>query len=335
MILVTGANGFLGSYLARMLVKKGMQVRAIKRPGSRLELLAEAVDKIEWIEADIIDLPAIEDAMKGCDQVYHCAAKLAYSPRHLDQLIKVNAEGTANLVNTAMAVGVKKFLHVSSIAALPGLDDRLINESTPWQLGPYPGSYGLSKYQADREVLRAQAEGLKTITIFPSNILGAGHWEEGSGQFFGTVRRGLPFYPTGSGGFVDVRDVARVAIRLMESDIENERFLVSAENYTYREIFNMIAKTMNKKEPFLPMGSLINMLGVSGDFLRTLLFGGERIITGETIKITELNARYDNSKLLKKIDFQYNPIEKCIAESVAVYQKNIADKKDWGYFSEL
>ena len=129
MNLITGATGFLGSYLAKLLLNKGEKVRAIKRKTSDLSLLGNFASQIEWIEGDVLDIPSLEQAMKNVTQVYHCAASISFIPREIDHMMKVNVEGTANVVNAALHSGVKKFLHVSSVAAfgLP-VNGKIIDE---------------------------------------------------------------------------------------------------------------------------------------------------------------------------------------------------------------
>ena len=209
MILITGATGLLGSYIARYLVAAGLPVRAIKRATSDLSLLAEAKDQIEWVDADVLNIPSLEDAFQGVSYIYHSAAAISFKKSERERMMKINIEGTANVVNVANYMGVQRLLHVSSVAALgKGKTDTMLNEDAVWEDSPYDTGYGLSKYLGELEVWRGMVEGLDAVIINPSTILGAGRWSDSSTRIFSKVEEGLSFYPKGSNGYVDVRDVA-------------------------------------------------------------------------------------------------------------------------------
>jgi len=246
-VLVTGGTGFLGAYLLAYLVKKGYQIKAIKRKTSSMDLVKNIQHKIEWLEGDILDTPFLETAMKGVQQVYHAAAIVSFDPRDAAFMLKVNAEGTANLVNAALYEGVEKLVHVSSIAALGRKEFQPnINETAQWENSKENSNYAISKFKAECEVWRGMQEGLKIAILNPSVIIGAGNWKQGSCQLIQKVAKGLQFYPKGSTGFVDVRDVARAAILLMESDISGERYILNGANWSYQKFFTQTALALNQ-----------------------------------------------------------------------------------------
>ncbi|MBK7440418.1 MAG: NAD-dependent epimerase/dehydratase family protein [Bacteroidetes bacterium] len=209
MILVTGANGLVGSYLCRFLVNQGNQVRAIKRPESNLRLVADIANKIEWVDGDVNDISSLDDAMLGVEQIYHCAAVISYVGKNANHLMQVNVEGTANVVNLALDNNIKKLVHISSIAALgrTGKKDEIVTEATPWDRKNLTSDYSISKFLAEREVWRAMAEGLNAVIVNPSIIVGAGNWDSGSCKLFTTIYNGFKYYTNGVTGYVDVRDV--------------------------------------------------------------------------------------------------------------------------------
>jgi len=231
-IFVSGGTGFLGSYLLRYLIQKDYtNIFALKRSDSSMALVASVQDKIKWIEGDILDVVLLEEIMEQVKLVYHCAAMVSFDPKDYNQLMQVNVEGTANMVNAALAAGVDKFLHVSSIAALGrNKNNSQVDEDSKWQRNKFNTNYSISKYLSEQEVWRGIHEGLNATIINPSTILGSGFWEKGTGQLFTQVMQGLKFYPQGTTGFVDVRDVARLMIIMMESETLSERVLANGDN---------------------------------------------------------------------------------------------------------
>lgn len=317
-VLVTGASGFVGSYLCRYLVKQGFEVRALKRGTSNLSLLGDVVDKIEWVEGDVLELDSLNDAIKGVDKVYHSAAVVSYNKKSEKSLYKVNVEGTANVVNLCLDNNVSKLLHVSSVAALgKAKPNTLLTEEEVWEDSSTNSPYGFSKYLAEMEVWRGMAEGLSAVIINPSFVLGAGKWSDSSVKVFQRIYEGLSFYPKGSNGYIDVRDVAKVAIQLMESEINRQRFIVSAENLSYFDAFSKIAVAMDKKPPTIALNGPLMYLGMIADQVKSLFTGSEPVINIPTIKLTQRKFDYSNEKLLSTIDYQFEQIENTIKETAA------------------
>ena len=239
MILVTGATGFLGSEVCRQLILGGKNsIRCTKRASSKIpEMLLPFQHKIVWVEADLLEINALKEALPGVTQVYHCAALVSFDPSLKKKLIQNNVEGTANLVNLCTENGIR-LLHVSSIAAIgEGKAGELINENHHLEETPKDNAYAISKYESEMEVWRGMAEGLDAVIVNPSLIIGKNAGKEGTGQIFETVRNGLKFYTSGSCGLVDVEDVAKTMILLMESKIRSERFILNAENWLYQKPF--------------------------------------------------------------------------------------------------
>lgn len=315
-VLITGATGFIGSYIARYLLEKGVSLRAICRKTSDKTLLGEAAGGIEWVEADLIDIGALEDVMKDVDHVYHAAAMVSFKRKDRDRMYKVNIEGTANLVNIALDFGIEKFLFVSSIATLSkSRKDVLIDENAEWEKSKLNSHYGLTKYLSEMEVWRGIQEGLNGVIINPSLVLGAGFWDGPSNKLFKKIDEGVPFFPAGGNGYVDVRDVAKSAIGLMESDISGERFIINGANLTYQQAFETIAGAMNKKAPNKKVKNWQAMLGWRLDQLKIALFGGTPILTRELVRLIQEKYAYDNTKLREALGYSFIPIEQTLRET--------------------
>lgn len=321
MILVTGGTGFLGSYLLRYLVKNGEDVRALKRPNSPMDLVRSIEDQVEWVEGDLLDIGSLEDAMKGIRKIYHAAALMSFDPSDREKMNKINIEGTANIVNIALEHPIQKMIHVSSIAAL-GRTENQINytEKSHWKNSSLNSSYAISKFHAECEVWRGIEEGLSAAIVNPSVILGSGFWNSGTCKFFGQVDDGLKFYPTGQTGWVDVRDVARIMIELMNSPIEGERFIVSNENIYYQNLLSQIAHTINKKPPTIKATPFLREVAWRTEWLKSKIFSSKPIlITRETAMLSSSRCVYDNSKLLESFNYSFSPIEETIKESAIQY----------------
>ncbi|QJB34490.1 NAD-dependent epimerase/dehydratase family protein [Chitinophaga oryzae] len=320
MILVTGGTGFLGSYLIRSLVAAGKPVRALyrKAPSPRLQDLS---GKIEWVQGDILDVCALEDAMQGVTQVYHCAAVVSFQPGHAAGLMKINVEGTANVVNLALDAGVKKLVYVSSVAAIGRAKEQAaIDEDCEWEDSPNNSRYSISKYQGEMEVWRGIAEGLDAVIVNPSIILGAGFWDEGSGTLLKNAWKEFPYYTEGVNGFVDVLDVVKAMVLLMDSPVSGERFILSAGNWGYRQLFTSMAHALGKKPPHIAAKPWMAELVWRLEKVKGLLTGKQPVVTKETARTAQLKVYYDNQKILKALpEFTFRPLEETIREISAAF----------------
>lgn len=324
MILITGANGLVGSYLIYALFNKGLKIRALVYSRASLERTRrilkcldtnadEIINSIEWFDGDVLDVTVLHEAMKGVDYVYHCAAIVSFDPGDRDHMMKVNVEGTANVVNAALEAKVKKLCHVSSIASLGRTEEsHIIDENSEWRNSSYNSQYSKSKYQAEREVWRGSAEGLPVIIVNPSIILGYGHPNKGSTKLFRTIYKNSLFYGKGTNGFVDVRDVVNAMILLMESNIVNERFIVSEGSHSYKHIFSLIAKGFNKPEPKIEIPDFLLELVWRFEALRTFAIKSKPLITKETATTSKNDYYYSSEKLVKALSYKYIPIEDTI-----------------------
>ncbi len=313
MILVTGGSGLLGSELLKQLLTKGHQVRAIY---NKTPLPILQADNLQQIQCNILDITTLAEAMVGVQQVYHCAAIVTFNPARKKELFKINIEGTANVVNAALDAGVKKMVYVSSVAALGRIrDNETINEEMTWTEETSNSNYGQSKYLAELEVWRGIGEGLEAVMVNPVIILGNGDWNTGSSQIFKSVYDEFPWYTEGVTGFVDVKDVVKAMIALMESNISSERFIISAENRSYRDLFNLIAKGFGKKMPTKKVTPFIAKIVWRLEALKSKFTGKDPLITKETALTALTTVYYDNSKLKRFLpEFTYRRIEETVEE---------------------
>jgi dihydroflavonol-4-reductase len=315
MILVTGATGFLGSELAMQLAKQGLQIRCIKRGSSVIpQFLSSYNEQIEWADADLLDIFALDDAMVGITQVYHCAAWVSLKQADKKPMINTNVTGTANLVNLCMEKKAR-LVHVSSIAAIglakPG---DLITENHHLDQATETDGYAISKLESEMEVWRGIAEGLDAVIINPSIIIGANAGTDGSGQLFETVRKGLKFYTSGSSGFVDVEDVAKCMIALMNGDITAERYIISAENRLYKPLVAEIAAGFGLKAPAVYAKPwMMNVAWRAAAFVSSITRTDPAIDKIAALAASQ-TRNYDNSKIKKATGIVFKPISNSIKE---------------------
>ena len=322
MILVTGATGFLGSELALQLVQADHTIRCTKRNSSSIPAILKAFEKqIQWVDADMMDIFALEDAFDGITQVYHCAAWVSLKQSDKQAMIRNNVAGTANLVNLCLEHHVR-LEHVSSIAAigqaLPGL---LITENTHLEETTENDGYALSKLQSEMEVWRGIAEGLDAVIVNPSLIIGPNTGVNGSGELFETVRKGLKFYTSGAIGFVDVADVAKCMIALMNSDIHAERYIISAENIDYKTITTSIANGFGIKPPAILAKPWMMGIAWRGAAFIAGITGGSPALDKVAAQTASETRLYDNSKIKKAIGIEFRPIEESVREICGALKK--------------
>ncbi len=249
-VLVTGGTGFLGAYIIKNLIQKGFSVRAIHRSSPPPFFIQEDVlQKVKWIEGDILDVFSLHDAMQGVDAIIHSAAIVSFNRQQRKQMYRVNVEGTANVVNVALENSITRFVHISSVAALGRtLKSEKVTEEKKWEDNKTNTHYAISKRKAELEAWRGFGEGLNGVVVNPGTILGYGNWHTSSCAIFKNVYRGISWYTEGINGFVGVEDVAEATVQLLQSNITEKRFIINADNWSFRRLLNTIADGFGKRE---------------------------------------------------------------------------------------
>lgn len=327
MILVTGATGMVG---ARLLfdLSSTQKIRALKRQHSSMEVVKrifledpERINNVEWVVGDLNDIYSLEQAIENVDVVYHAAAFISFRPEDRKKMMKVNVEGTANLVNLCLDKKELRFCYVSSVAALGRIaGSQTIDENAHWKTSSDNSNYAISKYSGEREVWRGIEEGLSAFIINPTIIIGPGDWNSGSAQMFTTVKKGLKFYTSGSTGFVDYRDVSRCAILLMNLGVKAERYIINADNISYRQVFNSIADNLAKPKPTIQVTPLLAEIGWRVEKIRSFIAGEKSMITKETARNGNRSWNYSNEKIRKTVNINFIPIEESIAHTASLME---------------
>jgi len=325
MILITGASGFLGRHLVRQLSSQGLQVRALYHTHAPDSELAN-LPGISWMQCDLLDIFAVEEAMKDVTEVYHCAAIVTFDPEKKDEMLHFNPTGTEHIVNQALEQGIRKMVYVSSIAALGRAADltKEITEEEEWNESKNNSVYAVSKFLAEMEVWRGIGEGLNAVIVNPGIILGAGHNTDLSAQLMKVVYKEFPFYSRGVNSWVDVKDVIDVMVMLMASDITAERYILNGGNHSYKEIFTLMAAALGKKPPHIYATPFMTSIAWRLSAMRSALTGKRSIITRETVKNSNAVCYYNNEKLLKTFPkFKYRSISTTIADMARSFIENM------------
>jgi nucleoside-diphosphate-sugar epimerase len=312
---VTGANGFLGKHLLRALSHLPVPVRALYRQHK-----PDPDPDIEWLPCDLLNTASLSDAFKDVKQVYHCAATVSFDPRRQKETIEQNITITANVVNAALDEGVQKLIHVSSIAALGrgrAVDDNaapfLIDEEEHWEESKNNSQYAQGKYLSELEVWRGIAEGLHAAIVNPAVILGEGDWTRGAPKLMQIVYDEFPWFTSGINAWVDVEDVVKAMVLLMDSEISGERFILSSGNYAYKEVFTKMANALNRRPPHKLATKWMTALVWRIELLKSRLANKEATITRETARNAQSQYFYQNEKFLRAFPgFQYHKLDETI-----------------------
>jgi dihydroflavonol-4-reductase len=339
MIMITGATGFLGTQVLHDLVSKGYRVKAIFRDQCKIDTVRKVFrfygsdiqskwDQIEWIQGDLLDYYFLMENMQGVAEVYHTAGMVSFNPRDKEKLFQTNVQGTGNVVNACLEQGIEKLCHVSSIASLVEPEDALpVNEELLWNPGAGASEYSVSKLKGEMEVWRGIHEGLQAVIINPAVIIGPGMWNGSGGQILQQVYRGLKFYPLGSGGYVDVRDVSAAMIKLMEGNCFGERYIINGENIAHRDFLNFIADAMQRTRPANRITPLLSRFALMAEAVRAAITGTPARITRKALEIAAETAAYSNGKIVNTLNMSFIPVRKSVQEMVSLFLSETFSKQ--------
>ena len=328
MQFITGGTGIVGTHLLHHLTSAGQRVRALARPGSDRSIVERVfrhyggdhkalLERIEWVEGDLHDMPSLTDGLRGVTHIYHAAALVSFAPGDADELRRINTGGTGNLVNAALETGVTRLCHVSSTASMGrSPDGGPVDEGLPWSSDDSTSAYAQSKYDAELEVLRGLAEGLDVVIANPSVVLGPGLAGRSSMTLAERLRKGSRFHPPGSNGFVDARDVAAGLMTLMERGVSGERYLLVGENRSYRDLFHSYAKAFGNPAPGRALKPWMLALAWRAEALRTFFTRTRPMVTRHTVHSALSQRSYDATKA-RALGIPFRNMESSVANVAA------------------
>ncbi|MBN8782301.1 MAG: 3-beta hydroxysteroid dehydrogenase [Sphingobacteriales bacterium SCN 48-20] len=323
-VLVTGGTGFLGAYIIDELVRQGYAVRALRRNSSKLPFFIPQTtwDNVEWVEGDILDVVSLQDALVDVDAVIHSAAVVSFAKEDRRQMYQVNVDGTANVMNMALEAGVKRVVHISSVAALGRTaDGGMVDEDKKWEDTKINTHYAKSKYRGELEVWRAMGEGLPAVILNPSTILGYGDWHSSSSAIFRNMYNGFPWYSPGINGFVAVKDVARATVAMLQNDITESRFIVNGDNWPFKKLLETIADGFNRRRPHRQTTPLLAAIAWRMEKIKSFFSGHKPLLTKESARVAHSKTRFNNQKILNTLPgFQFTPLEQAIHGACEQYK---------------
>ncbi len=322
MVLVTGGSGFLGSYIIQHLVEKGHTVRAIRRsPSLPFWIPREILDKVEWVDGDVLDVVSLQDAMEGVDSIIHAAAVVSFVKKDRRNMYQVNVEGTANVVNMALEKKLRRLIHISSVAALGRTTGGgHVNEEKKWEESKANTHYGKSKYKAELHVWRGMSEGLQAVILNPSTILGYGDWNSSSSAIFKNIYKEFKWYSPGVNGFVDVEDVAKTAVLFLDNKITDERFIVNGDTWSFKKLQDAIADGFGKKKPGKLATSFLMEMAWRLERVKSIFTGKKPLLTKESARVAQSKTWFENDKILQALPgFSFTPLEETIQKACDRY----------------
>ncbi len=334
-ILITGATGFIGSYITRKLIQSGYSsLYGLCRKTSNFDLLDHMEDQVQWHVGDLLDIHALEEIVQKVDHVIHAAAVVSFDSNVKDVMELTNVEGTTNLVNVALDAKIKKFVHLSSIAALGKSrpEDR-IQENSPWVHSKYNSVYAKSKKESEIQVWRGQAEGLQVTVLNPSVVLGAGKWSNSSVRIFGNMDRKQKFYPLGSNGFVDVRDVAIAVEKVLQENHIGKKYLLNAEHWSYKDFMDKVSKIYGVHTPKFPISKAIIPIAWRVMSVYSKILRKPGVYTKSTVINSSKDWVYDNTHSVESLGMQYSSIDRCITQTSELFLESKARDQDFGILS--
>ena len=324
MIAVTGSTGLVGTHLLAHLATSTEKVSAFYRTQTKREEALKVIrdvygDKTEasvaqmqWVQLDILDVQALSTHLRDVDQLYHCAGKISNRPAEIKMTRKVNIEGTANVMNIALKLGISKVCHVSSVAALGHAQNGKIEEDSVRDNNRSVSNYSIAKYGAEMEAWRATQEGLNVVIVNPGIIIGEGFYDTGCGKLLGMVRSGTSFYVDKVGGFVDVKDVARSMIELMEHETFNSRYILVAENLSFKKVMQQLAGYLGQRPPKIKLRKSLLYVFWLLELILALFKIKKRLLTRQMINELHSKTYYDNTKVRESLHFKFTPIQETL-----------------------
>lgn len=329
-VVITGANGFLGSWLTRELLNQGHEVKVLVRKTSDLSELEGL--KCEYAYGDINDIESLKLVFAGAEAVFHLAGLIAYRTIDREKMEKINVGGTKNVIKACLETQVKRLVHISSVVAVGAgfSKDEILNETSKYNVSHLNLGYFQTKHAAELLVTQSiEAKGLDAVIVNPSTTYGAGDARKGSRSTQIKVARGkFPFYTSGGVNVVAVEDVVQGIISAWHKGRKGERYILGGENITIKKLFEMIAKEAGVPAPrFMVPATALHFIGAAGDLLTAR--GIASSFSRENAWTSTLYHWFDSSKARKDLDFNSRPAQVAIANSVRWMKENslLDDKK--------
>ena len=319
-VLVTGGTGFLGSNLATVLLAQGLSVRILRRQNSDLRAIGDA--SVEHVIGDLRDRDSLRNAVRGCDTVFHTAAVVSYWKKKRPELTAVNVGGTQNIVDVCLEQGIDRFVHTSSIAAIGFAgQDRPADESTAFNWGSFDIGYRNTKHEAEQVVMSAVRRGLQAVVVNPSVMIGPRDIHFLGGQILRDVfKKRIFYYVSGGISIADVGDVVAGHIGAARAGRIGERYILSGDNITHRQMLSTVAEVVGGMVPLfrLPMPA-VRAVAATSEAIGTAL-GREPWIPRELVAGIDRRCWYSSEKARRELGYTITPFRSAVERTFAWYR---------------
>lgn len=308
-VLVTGASGFLGSHLARRLAEEGQEVVGLVRVSSQTSHLKN----IRLVEGDILDQASLDraiDGMEGCEAVFHAAAVLGFWKGVARAQETVNVAGTRLVCAAARRAGVRRLVHVSSVAAIGFPKEGTVgDEETPFTEEAARVAYARTKHEAEEEVVRATAEGLDAVIVNPAVIYGIRPNRHYAANLFEELAAGkVPAYPTGGCCWVGVDDVVEGLLLAWRKGRAGARYILGHENLPYRDFMRTVCRLAGSRPPRLPVPAPLARLAAWGMECRAARTGKHPLLSAESARLSGRHLYYSSDLARRELGYAPTPL---------------------------
>ena len=323
-IFVTGATGLIGINLVRRLAVGGHRIRILARNNSPLWPF-EGLN-IEVARGDITDINSLHHAIKGCETVFHLAGLVVVSPFVREWAERINVEGTRNILAACRRIPIKRLIHTSSIVAVGhGPKNNPATEDSEWNLKALHNPYYDTKRRAEDLVLESVSrDQIDAVVVNPSYVFGPYDVKPSSGHLIRLIAANRAnLYPLGGINVVGVDDVVSGHISAWQRGRSGERYILGAENLSYRELMNMIADRFGTRHPSIPLHpAWTTLLGLSGDLLGRFWPKAFSDINSQFFRISRIGHYVSSAKAIRELGYQPHPIGEAIDAAIQWLRAN-------------
>lgn len=325
--LVTGASGFIGSHLTKLLVEEGARVRVLVRRTSNTKFLDDL--PLEKYIGDTSDFSSLQKAMEGVEILFHVSGFVGFKPSDAAELRRVNVQGVKNVFGVAQDLKVKRVVLTSSVAAIGGSPDgKPIDETFPWEDATPHSAYGRSKHDGEMEAMKLYREGVPVVVVNPAFVVGSPDYGPSiGGQFLLTyLQRKIKAYVVMGFNCVDVKDVARGHLLAATKGRLGERYILSNENKTLIELLRLLETCSGIRAPhfYIPYPIAYSAATVIEGVGR--IFGKNFPIDRNRVQSSRYPTYYSHEKATRELDWVPHPLEETLREAVQWFREYYLSK---------
>src|SRR5216684_2208057 len=321
---VTGATGFLGSHVARVLAEQGAQLRLLVRPSSDLRNIAGL--NAERVEGDLRDPASIEKALAGCDALFHVAADYRLWVRDPEQMYRSNVEGTRGLIEAARRQGVRRIVYTSSVATMGfGSNGTLADENSPVALADMIGHYKRSKFMAEQLAFEAARSGVDVVMVNPTTPIGERDLKPTpTGRIVvDFLKRKFPAYVDTGLNLVDATECARGHIQALQKGRAGERYILGGENLTLKQILDKLAVITGLPSPKIRVPYVVALAtGAVDQVVTGYIRKREPRATIDAVRMGRKKMFVSSSKAERELGWQTVPVDGALRRAVEWFQAN-------------